>query len=53
MNTSALVVMLTTLSLVTGLMLYFFYRVLNTPPKPEPDSFLGNDDDLTRQNVAH
>ena len=49
MNTSALVVMLTTLTLVTGLMIYFFFRVVNTPPKPEPDSYLDNDDDPERQ----
>ncbi|MDX5436539.1 MAG: hypothetical protein LPK03_05055 [Pontibacter sp.] len=49
MNTSALVVMLTTLTLVTGLMIYFFIRVVKTPPKPEPDSFLDNDDEPGRQ----
>lgn len=37
--------MLATLLLVTGLMIYFFIRVLNAPPKPEPDSYLENDDD--------
>ncbi|MBF8961644.1 MAG: hypothetical protein LPK07_05840 [Hymenobacteraceae bacterium] len=49
MNTSALVVMLSTILLVTGLMSYFFYRVLNAPPKPEPDSYLDNDDEIERQ----
>ena len=49
MNTSALVVMLSTIMLVTGLMLYFFYRVVSAPPKPEPDSFLDNDDEIERQ----
>ncbi|WP_242926791.1 hypothetical protein [Pontibacter vulgaris] len=49
MNTSALIIMLTTLTLVTGLTLYFFARVLKTPPKPEPDSYLDNDDELGRQ----
>ena len=44
MNTSALIVMLTTIILVTGLTLYFFYLVLNTPPKPEPDSYQDNDE---------
>jgi len=44
MNTSALVVMLATILLVTGLTIYFFYQVLNTPSKPEPDSFRDNDD---------
>ncbi|PVY43810.1 hypothetical protein C8E01_101166 [Pontibacter virosus] len=41
--------MLSTMLLVTGAMGYFFYRVLNTPPKPEPDSFLDNDDEIERQ----
>ncbi|MDO6389514.1 hypothetical protein Q4E40_05210 [Pontibacter sp. BT731] len=49
MNTSALVIMLTTMSLVTGLTIYFFYRVLNAPPRPEPDSYLDNDDEVERQ----
>ena len=49
MNTSALVIMLTTMSLVTGMTIYFFYRVLTAPPKPEPDSYLDNDDELERQ----
>lgn len=49
MNTSALVIMLTTMSLVTGMTLYFFYRVLTTPPRPEPDSYLDNDDEIERQ----
>ncbi len=48
MNTSALIVMLTTMILVTSLTLYFFYQVLNAPPKPEPDSYLFNDDDPDR-----
>ena len=41
--------MLGTMLLVTGLMIYFFVRVLNTPPKPEPDSYLDNDDEPERQ----
>ena len=49
MNTSALIIMITTMALVTGLMIYFFMRVVNTPPKPEPDSFLDNDDEPARQ----
>ncbi|GAB3201535.1 hypothetical protein ABID22_001461 [Pontibacter aydingkolensis] len=51
MNTSALVVMLLTLGIVTGLMLYFFWRVIKTPPKPEPDSYLDNDDEPGRQET--
>ncbi|MBJ6117111.1 hypothetical protein JAO76_02835 [Pontibacter sp. BT310] len=52
MNTSALVIMLVTMFMVTGLTVYFFYRVLNAPPKPEPDSYLDNDDEPGRQPMA-
>ncbi|MBB6611257.1 hypothetical protein H7F15_09435 [Pontibacter sp. Tf4] len=52
MNTSALVIMLLTMFLVTALTAYFFYRVLNAPPKPEPDSYLDNDDEPGRQPMA-
>jgi len=45
MNTSALVLMLASMLTVTGFTLYFFFRVLTTPPKPEPDSFSENDAD--------
>jgi len=41
--------MLVTLFAVTGITIYFFWLVLKTPPKPEPDSYLENDDDLDRQ----
>lgn len=39
MTTSALITMIlvqVTVSCITG---YFFWKVLKTPPKPEPDSF--------------
>ncbi|WP_187270267.1 hypothetical protein [Pontibacter qinzhouensis] len=49
MNTSALIVMLSTIFLVTGMTLYFFGKVLTTPPRPEPDSYLDNDDEPDRQ----
>lgn len=49
MNTSALVVMLSTITVVTSLTVYFFIRVLRTPPKPEPDSYSENDDEPARQ----
>lgn len=45
MSTSALILMVSvqvTVTLVTG---YFFYRVLKSPAKPEPDSYSENDDD--------
>jgi hypothetical protein len=45
MNTSALTLMLLSMGTVTGFTLYFFFRVLTTPPKPEPDSFSENDAD--------
>ena len=41
--------MLTTMLLVTGLTLFFFWKVLNVPPKPEPDSYTDNDDEPERQ----
>ena len=43
MNVSALIVMLSSIFLTTSLTIYFFYRVLVTPPKPEPDSYLDNE----------
>ncbi|MBF9253276.1 hypothetical protein I2I11_12230 [Pontibacter sp. 172403-2] len=49
MNTSALIIMLTTIIMVTGLTIYFFYKVLSTPPRPEPDSYIDNDDEPERQ----
>ncbi len=44
MNTSALVLMLATQLTVAGFTIYFFYKVLKTPPKPEPDSYNENED---------
>lgn len=35
--------MLITQGIVTCFMGVFFYKVLKTPPKPEPDSFSEND----------
>lgn len=46
MNTSALIMMVVTEVLVTFITVYFFYRVLTTPPKPEPDSYNENDDEV-------
>lgn len=43
MNTEALIMMLATQGTVTALTAYFFYRVLTTKPKSEPDSFSEND----------
>ena len=36
MNPSALIIMLTTVAFVTGFTVYFFWKVLHTPTKPEP-----------------
>ena len=44
METSALIMMLTAESLIAAATIYFFVRVLRTPPKPEEDSYSGNDD---------
>jgi hypothetical protein len=49
MNTSALIMMIGTQVIVTFVTVYFFMKVLKTPPKPEPDSFLDNDDVVERQ----
>lgn len=43
MNTSALITLLITQTIVTSCMVYFFVKVLRTPPKPEPDSYTDND----------
>jgi hypothetical protein len=50
MNTSALITMLFAQGIVTALVAYFFYRVLTTPPKMEPDSYSENDDVEERQD---
>jgi hypothetical protein len=44
MNTSAIVLMMATQLTVVCITAYFFYRVLTTPPRPEPDSYSENDD---------
>ncbi|MDG2464074.1 MAG: hypothetical protein P8M61_03210 [Crocinitomicaceae bacterium] len=45
MNTSALIMMVTTQVLVAFLMGFFFYKVLRAPKREEPDSYSENDDD--------
>ena len=45
MNTSALITMILAQGLVIVAALYFFYKVLTTPPKAEPDSYSENDDE--------
>jgi hypothetical protein len=44
MTNSALITMLVTQILVTLITGYFFYRVLTSKPRPEPDSFSENDE---------
>ena len=45
MNPLALTVMLFTMVSITLVTIYFFAKVLRTPPKPEPDSYSENDDE--------
>ncbi len=50
MNSAALTTMLLTQGIVIGFTLYFFYRVLTTPPRQEQDSFEDNDEDIEHKN---
>lgn len=43
MNSSALILMVTTWVIVTGFTVYFFIKVLQAPMRKEPDSYLDND----------
>lgn len=45
MNSSALITMILTQGIVSSFMIFFFYKVLTTKPKQEPDSFSENDDE--------
>ena len=45
MTTSAIVLMVFVQAGVTIVTLYFFIKVLKAPKKPEPDSFVENDED--------
>ena len=45
MNTSAIILMAATQLAVTAFTIYFFVKVLRTPPNPEPDSYDENDDE--------
>lgn len=49
MNTSALITMILAQGIVILVAVYFFIRVMRTPPKPEPDSYEDNDDVVERQ----
>jgi hypothetical protein len=45
MNTLPLIMMISTITIITVITGYFFYKVLTTKPKAEPDSFSENDDE--------
>lgn len=45
MSSIALFMMISTVTIVTVVTGYFFWKVLKTPPRDEPDSFLENDDE--------
>ncbi len=45
MSAIALFMMISTISVITIVTVYFFWKVLKTPPKEEPDSFSENDDE--------
>ncbi len=43
MNSSALIMMISVMSVVTAITVYFFIMVLRSPQRPEPDSYTDND----------
>ncbi len=45
MSSIALFMMISTVSVVTIVTGYFFWKVLKTPPREEPDSFSENDEE--------
>lgn len=45
METVPLLMMAITQIVVTVVTSYFFWKVLKTPPKPEPDSYSENDEE--------
>jgi hypothetical protein len=44
MNPNALTIMLVTELTISAFTVYYFWKVVTTPPKAEPDSYTGNDD---------
>jgi hypothetical protein len=44
MSTSGLTILLLAEGIITIATVYFFWKVLVTPPKAEPDSYSENDD---------
>ncbi len=45
MSNSAFITMMVVQILVTVITGYFFYKVLTTPARPEPDSYSENDEE--------
>lgn len=45
MNSTALILMVSTMLLVTAITIIFFVKVMRAPLKPEPDSYDENDDE--------
>jgi heme/copper-type cytochrome/quinol oxidase subunit 2 len=45
MTTSAIIMIVLTQGIVLAATIYFFWKVLKSPAKPEPDSFSENDND--------
>lgn len=45
MNSQALILMVTVQLSVVACVAYFYYRVLTAPKRPEPDSYVENDDE--------
>jgi len=45
MKTAALITMIMSQGIIISFAVYFFYKVLTTPPKAEPDSYSENDDE--------
>lgn len=45
MSNSGLTVLLLSEGIITIITFYFFWKVLKTPPKQEPDSYSENDDE--------
>lgn len=49
MKIEAILTMVAAQGTVIALAVYFFYKVLTIKPKPEPDSYEDNDDEVERQ----
>ena len=45
MKTAALITMIMSQGIIISFAVYFFYKVLTTPSKAEPDSYSENDDE--------